>query len=130
MLISRSRGTCLISLDSSIVRLAEKRRSGSHMNNHNNNLNISSSSNNHNNNRVGLHRSSRNLDWVKSKWMSIKSNLHEASIQLHTASSAGQCDPYVSVRLVPQQRFPFSPKFKTRPQRRTLFPLFDETFDL
>ena len=116
----------LISLDSSIVRLAEKRRSGSHMNNHNNNLNISS------NNRVGsgLHRSSRNLDWVKSKWISIKSNLHEASIQLHTASSAGQCDPYVSVRLVPQQRFPFSPKFKTRPQRRTLFPLFDETFDL
>ena len=118
----------LISLDSSIVRLAEKRRSGSHMNNHNNNLNISSSNNP--NNRVGLHRSSRNLDWVKSKWISIKSNLHEASIQLHTASSAGQCDPYVSVRLVPQQRFPFSPKFKTRPQRRTLFPLFDETFDL
>ena len=67
------------------------------MNNHNNNLNIS------NNNNRGLHRSSRNLDWVKSKWMSIKSNLHEASIQLHTASSAGQCDPYVSVRLVPQQ---------------------------
>ena len=92
----------LISLSSSIVRLAEKRRSGSHMNNHNNNLNISTSSNNHNN-RVGLHRSSRNLDWVKSKWISIKSNLHEASIQLHTASSAGQCDPYVSVRLVPQQ---------------------------
>ena len=79
-----------------LVRLAEKRNSvrgfgGS------NNLN----NNNYRNN--ALYRSSRNLDWVKSKWNSIKSNLHEASIQLHTASSAGQCDPYVSVRLVPRQ---------------------------
>ncbi len=77
-----------------------------------------------------MYRSSRNLDWVKSKWRSLRSNLHEATVQLHAASNAGMCDPYVSVRLVPEQRFPYVTKFRTRPQRRTLFPLFDETFDL
>ena len=75
------------------VRLAEKRNS----------LRGFGSNNLNNNNNRAMYRSSRNLDWVKSKWNGIKSNLHEASIQLHTASSAGQCDPYVSVRLVPRQ---------------------------
>merc|ERR1719481_460116 len=57
-------------------------------------------------------------------------NLHEASIQFHTTTlHAGQCDPYISLRLVPTTNFPHCPKQKTKTKRRTLFPLFDETFD-
>jgi len=75
-------------------------------------------------------RSQRNLQWVKSKWKSLRTNLHEASIQFHTTTlHAGQCDPYISLRLVPTTNFPHCPKQKTRTKRRTLFPLFDETFD-
>merc|ERR1739846_209191 len=58
-----------------------------------------------------------------------RSNLHEASVHFHTTTNAGQCDPYVSIRMVPAIRFHECPKQKTRTQRRTLFPLFDETFD-
>ena len=76
-------------------------------------------------------RSQRNLQWVKSKWKSLRTNLHEASIQFHTTTlHAGQCDPYISLRLVPTCNFPHCPKQKTKTKRRTLFPLFDETFDL
>ena len=76
-------------------------------------------------------RSQRNLQWVKSKWKSLRTNLHEASIQFHTTTlHAGQCDPYISLRLVPTSNFPHCPKQKTKTKRRTLFPLFDETFDL
>ncbi|TRY76437.1 hypothetical protein TCAL_00056 [Tigriopus californicus] len=84
------------------------------------------SSRSHNSN---LYRSSMNLEWVKSKFKSIRANLHEASIQFHAQTHAGQCDPYVSVKIVPEGKFSFAPKFKTKVQRRTLFPLFDETFD-
>ena len=79
---------------------------------------------------ANLYRSSRNLEWVKSKFQSLKSNLHEASIHFHQSTHAGQVDPYVTLRVVPEAAFPHCPKFRTRAQRRTLFPLFDETFDL
>lgn len=95
----------------------------------------SSSKNNARNSRLmqssNLTRSQRNLQWVKSKWKSLRSNLHEASIQFHTTTlHAGQCDPYISLKLIPSARFPNCPKQKTKTVRRTLFPLFDETFDL
>lgn len=78
-----------------------------------------------------LSRSQRNLQWVKSKWKKMKTNLQEASIQFHTTTlHAGQCDPYVSLKLIPISKFPQCQKQKTRTHRRTLFPLFDETFDL
>ena len=79
---------------------------------------------------TNLSRSQRNLQWVKSKFKSLRSNLHEASVQLHNSSNDGLCDPYVHLRLVPAQKFMECPKHRTRTQRRTLFPLFDETFDL
>ena len=79
---------------------------------------------------ANLSRSQRNLEWVKSKFKSLRSNLHEASVQLHNNTNDGLCDPYISLRLLPGQKFPECPKHKTRWQRRTLFPLFDETFDL
>ncbi len=53
----------------------------------------------------------------------------DATLQLHSQASAGMCDPYVVLRLVPETKFPVWPRFRTRSQRRTLFPLFDETFD-
>jgi hypothetical protein len=79
---------------------------------------------------ANLSRSARNLDWVKSTFASINSNLHEAGLQLHHATSAGSCHPYVSLRIVPETAFPAMPKFRTKTHKRTLFPLFDETFDL
>merc|ERR1719323_753754 len=78
---------------------------------------------------ANLSRSQRNLEWVKSKFKSLRSNLHEASVQLHNSSNDGLCDPYVHLRLLPAQKFMECPKHRTRTQRRTLFPLFDETFD-
>ena len=79
---------------------------------------------------MNLSRSQRNLLWLKSKFKSLRSNLQEASVQLHNNSNDGLCDPYVTLRLVPGQKFNECPKHKSRCQRRTLFPLFDETFDL
>ena len=77
-----------------------------------------------------MYRSSRNIEWMKSKFKVIKANLAEASAQLHAQTHQGQCDPFVSLRLVPEPKFAFTPRFKSRAQRRTLFPLIDETFDL
>ena len=79
---------------------------------------------------VNLSRSQRNLQWVKSKFKSLKSNLHEATVQIHNNANDGLCDPYVHLKLVPSQKFLECPKHRSRIQRRTLFPLFDETFDL
>jgi len=49
---------------------------------------------------------------------------------MHTANTQGQADPYISVRLVPNCKFTDCPKLRTRCVRGTLFPLFDEKFDL
>ena len=79
---------------------------------------------------ANLSRSQRNLQWVKSKFKSLRSNLQEASVQIHNNANDGLADPYVHLKLVPSQKFMDCPKHRTRIQRRTLFPLFDETFDL
>eukprot|EP00092_Neocalanus_flemingeri_P041502 GFUD01045197.1.p1 GENE.GFUD01045197.1~~GFUD01045197.1.p1 ORF type:complete len:1194 (+),score=262.01 GFUD01045197.1:849-4430(+) len=78
---------------------------------------------------INMTRSQKNLDWVKSKFASLKANINEAQVSIHTANTQGQSDPYVSIRLVPTSKFTDTPKHRTRTQRRTLFPLFDETFD-
>jgi len=78
---------------------------------------------------LNMSRSQKNLDWVKSKFASLKANINEAQVSLHTANTQGQSDPYISLRLVPGLKFSDCPKHRTRTQRRTLFPLFDETFD-
>ena len=79
---------------------------------------------------LNMSRSQRNLEWVKSKFASLKANLNEAQVSIHQANTQGQSDPYISLRIVPSTKFPESQKHRTRTQRRTLFPLFDETFDL
>ena len=79
--------------------------------------------------------------FAASKWLSLFQG-----ISIHTANTQNQADPYICLRLVPNSRFwkqlsasnwdlfvvRFSdtPKHRTQTQRRTLFPLFDETFDL
>jgi len=78
---------------------------------------------------INMTRSQKNLDWVKSKFASLKANINEAQVSIHTANTQGQSDPYISIRLVPGSKFRDTPKHRTRTQRRTLFPLFDETFD-
>lgn len=50
--------------------------------------------------------------------------------QIHASANNGLCDPYVSLRIVPVSSFADYRKYKTKVQRRTLFPLFDETFDM
>ena len=87
-----------------------------------------------------LYRSSLNLniDWMKDKLLGLRATLQEASQHLSSHGGGGggsgsrqrACDPYVTLRLVPETRFSLAPKFKTKAQRRTLFPLFDEKFDL
>lgn len=42
----------------------------------------------------------------------------------------GKCDPYVKVRLLPQEKFADVKASKTHVQKETLFPLFDETFNI
>lgn len=78
---------------------------------------------------INMTRSQKNLDWVKSKFASLKANIHTQGITIHTANTQGQADPYICLRLVPNSRFSDTPKHRTQTQRRTLFPLFDETFD-
>jgi len=79
---------------------------------------------------INMSRSQRQLDWVKSKFSSLKWQVQERQVQMHTANTQGQADPYISIRLVPDCRFSDCPKLRTRCVRGTLFPLFDEKFDL
>ncbi|XP_035714351.1 protein unc-13 homolog 4B isoform X3 [Folsomia candida] len=49
---------------------------------------------------------------------------------LKSADANGQCDPYVKLKLVPHEVFHMTPKFRTKTKKKTLFPLFDETFSI
>jgi len=42
----------------------------------------------------------------------------------------GSCDPYVKIHLIPEEKFANIVKPRTKIQKRTLFPLFDEVFTL
>ncbi len=44
--------------------------------------------------------------------------------------SRGSADPYVKVQIVPRDKLTEAPIYKTKVQKNTLFPLFDETFIL
>ncbi|XP_046623999.1 protein unc-13 homolog 4B isoform X3 [Neodiprion virginianus] len=43
---------------------------------------------------------------------------------------SSKCDPYVKIRLLPEERFVHIKQPKTRVHKETLFPLFDETFSI
>lgn len=42
----------------------------------------------------------------------------------------GQCDPYVKIKFLPEKTFHSSNKAKTRVIKETMFPLFEEDFEL
>ena len=42
----------------------------------------------------------------------------------------GQCDAYVKIRLLPEEKFVDIKLPKTHVHKETLFPLFDETFNM
>ena len=57
-------------------------------------------------------RSQRNLQWVKSKWKSLRTNLHEASIQFHTTTlHAGQVGSSWKTQNKPDRLYHLRPFF-------------------
>lgn len=42
----------------------------------------------------------------------------------------GKCDSYIKIRLLPDEKFADIKVPKTHVQKETLFPLFDETFNM
>ncbi|KAF7409997.1 hypothetical protein HZH68_004378 [Vespula germanica] len=49
---------------------------------------------------------------------------------LRPMDSNGKCDSYVKIRLLPEEKFTDNKTPKTHVQKETLFPLFDETFNI
>lgn len=84
-----------------------------------------------------LNKSSHNLrsmdkmDFIKEKYFSLRLSVKEVRQLAHRTANNGMCSPYVSVKLVPgPSGHPELSKVSTKCQPRTLFPLFDETFDM
>ena len=68
---------------------------------------------------------------IRDKCHSLRLTVTEARQLVHRTASHGMCSPYVTVKLVPgSSGASHSSKVATRCQARTLFPLFDETFDM
>lgn len=42
----------------------------------------------------------------------------------------GKCDSYIKIKLLPDEKFADIKAPKTHVQKETLFPLFDETFNM
>ena len=62
---------------------------------------------------------------------SIRVSMQEVRVRAHMSANHGMCSPYVSVKLVPGAHGSVAiTKVKTTVMSRTLFPIFDETFDL
>ncbi|XP_012537969.2 protein unc-13 homolog 4B isoform X3 [Monomorium pharaonis] len=49
---------------------------------------------------------------------------------LHSRDSNGKCDPYVKIKLLPEEKFAEVKLPKTHVHKETQFPLFDETFNI
>ena len=75
--------------------------------------------------------SSDKIDFIRDKCHSLRLSVTEAREFAHRTANHGMCCPYVSVKLVPgTSGQSHLTKVTTRCQARTLFPLFDETFDI
>lgn len=51
-------------------------------------------------------------------------------IQFYYVCFSGKCDSYVKIRLLPEEKFTEIKPPKTHVQKETLFPLFDQTFNM
>ena len=68
---------------------------------------------------------------MKDKMENLRLSVHEVRVRAHMSVNNGMCSPYVSVKLVPGPGGSVSvTKLKTVTKSRTLFPIFDQTFDL
>ncbi len=60
----------------------------------------------------------------------LRLNVNDVRARAHRTANQGMCSPYVTVKLVPGTSTVAIAKVRTVTKSRTLFPLFDETFDL
>ncbi|XP_012283294.1 protein unc-13 homolog 4B isoform X2 [Orussus abietinus] len=68
---------------------------------------------------------------VKARFLDNSLNVQILNARnLRAMDSNGKCDPYVKVRILPEEKFPQTKAIKTHVQKETLFPLFDETFNI
>ncbi|XP_063220892.1 protein unc-13 homolog 4B isoform X3 [Bacillus rossius redtenbacheri] len=49
---------------------------------------------------------------------------------IRAMDSNGACDPYVKIHLLPEEKFADVASLRTKTHKKTLFPLFDETFTI
>ena len=71
------------------------------------------------------------VDLVRDKLEKLREGVHEVRVRAHLNSNNGMSSPYVTVKLVPGPNDTVAAtKVRTTAKSRTLFPIFDETFDL
>ena len=76
-------------------------------------------------------RSFYQVDTVKEKITNLRHSMEEVRVRAHMSANNGMCSPYVTVKLVPGPAGAVTAsKVRTGSRSRTLFPIFDETFDL
>ncbi|KAI4490005.1 hypothetical protein M0804_004187 [Polistes exclamans] len=64
------------------------------------------------------------------KLSTLERKLHSKSKQRLKEGKKSKCDSYVKIRLLPENKFIDNKTPKTHVQKETLFPLFDETFNI
>ena len=72
-------------------------------------------------------------DFLKTKMDAVRLSVQNAHVAMHRNMAGNrQCNPYVTIDVVPEFEDDdiVKKKGRTRTRQRTLFPLFDETFDL
>ncbi|XP_014616448.1 PREDICTED: BAI1-associated protein 3-like isoform X4 [Polistes canadensis] len=68
---------------------------------------------------------------VKASFLNNSLNIQILNARnLRPMDSNGKCDSYVKIRLLPENKFIDNKTPKTHVQKETLFPLFDETFNI
>ncbi|KAL6446334.1 hypothetical protein ACFW04_001140 [Cataglyphis niger] len=64
------------------------------------------------------------------KLSTLERKLHSKSKQRLKEGKTSKCDSYIKIRLLPDEKFADIKAPKTHVQKETLFPLFDETFNI
>ncbi|XP_025154207.1 protein unc-13 homolog 4B isoform X4 [Harpegnathos saltator] len=80
-------------------------------------------------NARNLHCMDSNGNFI-GKLSTLERKLHSKSKQRLKEGKTSKCDSYVKIRLLPEEKFVEIKLPKTHVQKETLFPLFDETFNI